>query len=156
MAHQTLLSGRNRRWPQILIELGSGNLNFNLESTTTLLSLLALQVGQPHEGDPLGAVHRIFKDLSFCQRLLDQPDQHLDIISPNYRETYYMETIITLILRVSFLGVGVSVESAKLLKKARSISYKWLTVLRLEIQSATDAETSRRCSHYAFCCALLC
>lgn len=156
MAFQTLLSGRARRWIQILVELGSTNLNFGTESTTLLMGLLTLQVGPSHEADPLGTIHRIFKDVTFCQRLLDQLDQRLDTISSNYRETNCMETIITLTLRLSSLAVAVSSESVKLLEKARITTFKWLTVLRSEIQVATDADTSRRCSRFAFWSALLC
>lgn len=89
MAYQALFSGKTRRWPQILIELGSSSLNFGTEATTLLISMLALQVGPqmgPNETDPLGAVHRVFRDKSFCLRLLDQLEQRLDGISSNWRE----------------------------------------------------------------------
>ena len=156
MAFQTLLSGRNRRWMQILVELGSTNINFSTESATLLMGMLALQVGPSYKDNPLGAVHLIFEDATFCQRLLDQLAQRLDTISTNYRETSCMETIITLLLRLSFLAVSVAAESIELLEKARLATYKWLTVLRSDIYEATDAEVSRRCSRYALWSALLC
>ena len=156
MAFQTLLSGRARRWTQILVELGSTNINFGTESTSILMGLLALQAGPSYGDNPLGTVHKIFEDTTFCQRLLDQLGQRLDTISSNYRETNCMETIITLILRLSSLAVSVSAESIELLERARVATFKWLTILRSEIYVATDAETSRRCSRYALWSALLC
>ena len=156
MAFQTLLSGRARRWIQILVELGSTNINFGTESTTILMGLLALQVGPSSEHNPLGIIHEILEDSTFCQRLLDQLRQRLDTISSNYRETNCMETIITLVLRLSSLAPSVSAESIELLERARVATFTWLTILRSEIYVATDAETSRRCSRYALWSALLC
>lgn len=57
MAFQSLLSGKSRRWLQILVELGSTNLNFSAEATTFLISQLALETGPPDHNRPLGVVH---------------------------------------------------------------------------------------------------
>lgn len=156
MSFQTLFSGQSRRWPQILVELGSSNLNFSTEATTTLMTLLALQIGPGGRRDPLGAVHGVFRDEAFSKRLVDQLDQRLDGISSNWRETNCMETSITIAHRLFELGDSVSADSIKLLEKARAITSNWISALRSEIQTATDAETSRRCSRYAFRAALLC
>jgi hypothetical protein len=88
MAFQTLISGKNCRWIQMLIELGSSNMNFSTETTAFLISTLALQVGPSYESDALGTVHRIFRDKSFCNRLLEQVDQRLDGISSNVRKSF--------------------------------------------------------------------
>lgn len=157
MAFQELMSGKNRRWPQILLELGSTNLNFSTEPVVMLINFLALQFGPSSGNDPLGAVHEVFKYKMFCDRLLDLVDQRLHNISSNYRETNSMELIITLSLRSSSLGDASSRSlAARVLEKARSATVKWITVLRSEIQTATDAEISRRLSRYAFWAALLC
>lgn len=156
MAFQTLASGKTRRWPQIVMELGSSNVNFSTEATTILMSVLALQVGPPHESDPLGPMHRIFRDKSFSERLLEQVDLRLDAISSNWRETNCMETLITFIIKLNFLGVGAYQNAGKLLEKARSTTFKWISVLRLEVQAATDPETFQRCSRYSLLATLLC
>jgi hypothetical protein len=156
MSFQTLFSGKSRRWPQILVELGSSNVNFSTEATTTLMSLLALQVGPGDKEDSLGAIHGVFRDEAFCERLVDQLDQRLDGISSNWRETNCMETLITVAHRLFELGDSVCADAIKLLEKARAITSNWISALRLEIQTAADAETSRRCSRYAFWAALLC
>jgi hypothetical protein len=83
MSFQTLFSGKSRRWPQILVELGSSNLNFSTEATTTLMTFLALQIGLGDKEDPLGVVHGVFRDEAFCKRLVGQLDQRLDGISSN-------------------------------------------------------------------------
>ncbi|KAF4632731.1 hypothetical protein G7Y89_g5393 [Cudoniella acicularis] len=156
LAYQTLFSGKARRWPQILIELGSSHLNFSTEATTRLIWHLALQVGPTFQNNPLGLVHTVFEDLSFCERLLEQLSQRLDSICTNFRETNCMETILTLTLRLINFGSRISMESTRLLEKARAITFTWITALRTEIQTATDAESSRKLSSYAFSAALLC
>ena len=156
MSFQNLLSGYSRRWPQILVELGSSNLNFSTEATTMLITLLALQAGPTDKNDPLGAVHGIFRDKSFCTRLIHQIDQRLDNISSNWRETSCMETMIIIANRLFELADSVSADAVNLLEKARSITSNWISTLRLEIQNAMDEETSQRCSRYAFWASLLC
>ena len=158
MAYQALFSGKNRRWPSILIELGSSNLNFSTEATTLLISQLALQAGPAYNADPLRAIHIVFRDESFCRRLMEQLDERLDGISSNWREIYCMEMLVTLMLRLCFIGSRPNIisETFKLLEKARAITFKWLSLLRLEIHRATDAGASRRCSRYALWAALLC
>jgi hypothetical protein len=43
--YQKLLAGKFRRWPKILVELGSSNLDFSSEDTTLTLTQLAVQAG---------------------------------------------------------------------------------------------------------------
>jgi hypothetical protein len=42
ISFQTLFSGKSRQWPQILVKLGSSNLNFSTEAIITLMTFLAL------------------------------------------------------------------------------------------------------------------
>jgi hypothetical protein len=157
VAYQALFSGRSRRWPLMLIELGSSNLNFSTEAVTLLMNQLALQAGPVDKLDPLRAVHRIFRQEAFCKRLMEQIGQRLDVISFNWRETNCMEMLLTLILRLCYIAPEPIVhEALKILEKARTATFKWISQLRLEIHRATDAVSSRRCSRYAFWAALLC
>jgi len=157
MAYQSLFSGKSRRWPLMLIELGSSNLNFSTEAVTLLMAQLALQAGPAYERDPLRAIHRIFRQESFGKRLMEQIGQRLDVISLNWRETNCMEMLLTLILRLCYVASKPVVgEALTLLDKARAATLKWTSQLRMEIHRATDASTSRRCSRYAFWAALLC
>lgn len=150
VAYQALFSGKSRRWPQILIELGASNLNFSTEATALLICHLALQVGPAPDGSHLGLVHNFFDDEIFCLKLLDQLTQRLESITSNWRETNCMEAIITLILRLASLGKGSREESKQLLARARVVTFQWITLLRLEIEKATDTQTSRILSQVSY------
>lgn len=157
MAYQALFSGKTRRWPTLLVEIGSTNLNFSTEATTLLISHLAVQAGPGCE-DPLRVIHGVFRDESFCKRLLEQLGQRLDGISSNWRETYCMEMLVTLILRLWSIASRPSIvsEAIELLERCRSIMFNWISVLRAEIHRATSASISQRCSRYTFWAALIC
>lgn len=157
MAFQALSSGKNRRWPSLLVEIGSSNLNFSTEATALLISQLAVQAGPGCE-DPLRVIHGVFRDESFCKRLMEQLGQRLDAISSNWRETYCMEMLVTLILRLWSLTPWPSIvsEASKLLERSRTVTFKWISVLRVEIHRATSASISQRCSSYIFWAALIC
>ena len=158
MAYQSLFSGKSRRWPSVLIELSSSSLNFSIQATTLLITQLALQVGPAYGTDPLRAIHMVFRDEPFCKKLMEQLDERLDVISPNWRETNCMDMLVTLILRLRSIAPGPTIitEAVKLLDKARAITLKWISLLRFEIYRATEADTSRRYSRYALWAALLC
>ena len=68
-----------------------------------------------------------------------------------------MEMLVTLILRLySVASESTLVSNAiNLLKKACTISFKWISLLRVEIHGAADADISQRCSRYSFWAALL-
>ncbi|TVY49278.1 hypothetical protein LOCC1_G002062 [Lachnellula occidentalis] len=142
MAYQALFSGKTRRWPQILMELGASNLNFSTEATALLLCHLALQIGPSLDDNHLGSVHTFFNDEIFCTNLLKQLSLRLDGISSNWRETNCMEAIITLTIRLNLLGTGSKSASQQLLEKVRDVTFKWTTELRSEVRAATNLQTS--------------
>lgn len=158
MSYQSLLSGKTRRWPAMLVELGSSNLNFSSEAVSALISHLAIQAGPSYSDDFLRTTHRVFLDKSFCERLIEQLEIRLDTISSNFREIYCMDLLITLILRMHSLADDLTIitEGLRLLERAQDITHKWISLLRKEIHKATDAATNRRCSQYAFMAAILC
>jgi Protein of unknown function (DUF3638) len=157
MAYQALFSGKTRRWPSMLMELGSSNLNFSAEATMLLFRHLSSQAGPYHPNDHLRLIHVVFRDNVFCKSLLEQVRQRLDGISSNWRETHCMELLLTLILRLWSLGSSSTIrEAAKLLENARAVLLKWIRALRNEVYNATDVETVERSARYAFWAALLC
>jgi len=88
---------------------------------------------------------------------MEQLGNRLHSISSNWREISCMEMLLTLILRLCSLASECTIaESHNLLEKARATTLLWTSQLRSEIQSATTAENSRRCSQYVFRSALLC
>ncbi|TAQ88566.1 hypothetical protein B7494_g3109 [Chlorociboria aeruginascens] len=158
MAFQSLFSGKIRRWPTLIVELGSANLNFSSEAVVSKVSQLALQAGPPLHGDPLRAIHVVFRDVSFCKRLLEQVNNRLDGVSSNWRETNAMEMFILLALRLCHISPEENIvrEAIILLEKARSITLKWMHMLEEEMKSTNNVDASLRCSQYAFYSALLC
>jgi hypothetical protein len=105
-ACQKLLGGYRRRWPSILVELGSINLNMSSEETTRLICELAVQAGPREDGnkqkveqrkqqrqqqqqkqqghDEWRTVHAVFREEpAFVERLLEQIERRLGHISSN-------------------------------------------------------------------------
>lgn len=157
LAYQSLVSGMTRRWPCVLVELGSSNLNFSSEDTMHVITQLAVQAGPQKGGELLRDTHSIFKEKHFRHRLAEQLDNRLRSIKPSWRETYCMEIIITLALRLFTLTTGEDREPAqRLLKTSRAMTLEWISRLRPELQSATEKDVADRTAMYAFQAALLC
>ncbi|KAH0566486.1 hypothetical protein GP486_000104 [Trichoglossum hirsutum] len=157
-AYQRLLSGKDRRWLTMLVELGASNLNFSTEDTMHVFCQLAIQAGPAQdETDALRDTHFVFRDPSFCERLTEQIDNRLRNITSNWRETHCMEMLITLSLRLFSLTSGPLCQAAeRLLKAARDITLQWVTRLRIEIRNAEEADVAQRAAMYGFWAALLC
>ncbi|CAL3972318.1 unnamed protein product [Diplocarpon coronariae] len=156
MSFQALMAGKARRWPQILVELGSSNINFSTEASVALIRFLALQVGADNGSGYLGVIHGIFIDPVFCKKLLAMLNQRLDAIASNWRDANCMESLITIGLRLLDFGSGVAQSTIEFIMKARKIAVTWISSLQAVIQDTHDAITARRCSQYAFSAALLC
>src|SRR5204863_5921675 len=142
-------------WANILVELGSSNLNFSKEITAFLIGQIACHVGPGFGANPLRKVHQTFLEDAFCTELVDQISERLKTISSNWRENNAMELLVTLILRLVSL-VPQSSSAIELLEQARLITLRWIRHLRQEIHSAKDADSSRTYSRYALWAALLC
>ncbi|EEP77435.1 predicted protein [Uncinocarpus reesii 1704] len=156
MAYKSLFSGNTRRWPAILVELGSANLNLSSEATTSLISQLAVQAGSADERDHLRTAHKIFRDMSFCCRLMEQVSQRLDNIASNWREVHCMDMLLTLILRLCALAPrSLHRRTINLLGISKSILLKWIVQLRNEVHQSTDAAAAERFAGYSFWAALL-
>ncbi|CAJ2504457.1 Uu.00g118510.m01.CDS01 [Anthostomella pinea] len=167
MAVQGLLSGKCRRWINILRELGSSNINLSTESAVLLMSHLALQCGPwtPSEAEGahyLGVVHSVFRDAPFCKAMLQQLTQKLENIAFNWRETHLMEIIILLILRLVTLlrpfdeMNDLSFDALRVLARAREITLGWVRMLRKETYSTSDSSMAQNCQSYLLWAALLC
>ncbi|KAL4806252.1 hypothetical protein BDV18DRAFT_160319 [Aspergillus unguis] len=156
-AHQDLVAGKNRRWLSILAELGSSNVNLSLQDTMMLFHRLVLQVGPRLENESMRAVHVILKDFRLCSRLAEQISRHLESIATNWRETTYMETLLTLSLRLFLIGhLQTRATAKKLLLRIRQITKKWVIILQDETRNTEDVNQSDRAARYRFLSALLC
>lgn len=157
MAYQSLFSGKTRRLTQLLVELGSQNLNFSTEAALVIVSRLILEAGPAYGNDPLRLIHRSFQDIDFCHRLVELLDQRLENISSNWREHLALETILTIILRLTEISPStIQGQALELLEKVRMTTSKWLYRLREDMKKATDADTIQRCMRYALWAAILC
>jgi hypothetical protein len=163
MAFQSLLSGKRRRWVSILMELGSSNMNLATEAAVNLLSHLALQVGPPDANNELlGTVHGIFRDPSFGMALLQQLNQRLYTISSNWRETYLMETIVTIVACVVTRTLPytetnyIANQAIETLCKAREFTLEWTRTLRMEMGNISEPSAAQSCQGYMLSAALLC
>ncbi|RYO94253.1 hypothetical protein DL763_004139 [Monosporascus cannonballus] len=118
----------------------------------------------PHDDadELLGTVHTIFRDPSFCTVLLQQLGEKLDAIFSNWRETYLMEIVMTLVMRVVTLTVpyhemaDITTRALDILARARAYTIQWVRELRQEIYTISDPDSARNCQIYMLWAALLC
>ncbi|VCU38949.1 Bgt-278 [Blumeria graminis f. sp. tritici] len=132
---QTLHLGYEHRWPHMLIELGSSNINLSTEAASSVINLLALQAGPYSKTDIRGGVHKIFSNQNFCKRLLELISTRLRNISSKLKakEIYCMDTLITLSLRLyEFAASEYRRESLELIELAREITWEWHTKSKYE------------------------
>ncbi|KAF2149050.1 hypothetical protein K461DRAFT_324482 [Myriangium duriaei CBS 260.36] len=156
-AFQKLLSGGYRRWLNILMELGSANLNFSKEDTMLMISQLAVQAGPDHEDHSPSALrvcHNIFEDEQFVQRLVQQIDNRLEGVRTNWAELYCMELLICLSLRVSELRHEVI--ARRLVEKARTIVFNWMEHFLHDLNEAPDSTSWQKCAQNVSWTAMLC
>ncbi|KAL7945220.1 hypothetical protein V8C42DRAFT_358211 [Trichoderma barbatum] len=158
--YQKLLSGKSRRWLNILVELGSYNLNFSNEDTTLLVSQLAIQAGPRLENDTgvLRSIHAVMKEQEFVSSLIQQIKNRLASIHSNWRETNCMELLINLSLRLCSLlsDREMHCQSANLLISARAATLEWISQLQTESRKTQDGAVASRMATYGLKAALLC
>ncbi|KAI0555746.1 hypothetical protein F4679DRAFT_3841 [Xylaria curta] len=153
-SYQKLISGKRRRWPNILVEMSSSNLNLSDENTTRVMCQLALQAGPRIPGEPLRAVHEVFKYSVFTTRLTKILEQMIESIRTNWREHNIMQLVVTLALRLYSLSVetlGIAV-----LGTARKCLLEWISELRKKLHDTTDSAAAQRYATYGIYAALLC
>ncbi|KXX73436.1 hypothetical protein MMYC01_210194 [Madurella mycetomatis] len=158
LALQRLFSGRCRRWMTVLAELGSANLNFSSEDTMLVIGQLAIQAGpaRQHKG-MLRDVHVIFNDTAFCAALTQQIRRRLQTIYTNWRESYCMEVLIALSLRLFHLATPGDRSAAEdLIKMVRGATLAWITRTREDLWKCTEGAAAEAIAKYGFWASLLC
>ncbi|KAF9870445.1 hypothetical protein CkaCkLH20_12112 [Colletotrichum karsti] len=187
LAMQTLMCGKSQRWIALLTELGSTNLNFSSEVTMLVVSHLATlsgpmdddnssstnndtgvrgenlcraaYAGGRNNKDVLRKVHKIFRDQCFCDKLVEQLSTRLNSMEANWRETYLMDVVITILLRTHTLTAtnpNASLKALEALIRAREVCLRWVEMLRAETYKSSDTEVAKRCQQYALWAAILC
>ncbi|KAH9875702.1 hypothetical protein IAQ61_003166 [Plenodomus lingam] len=127
-AWQGLFVGVHSRWPDLLRELGSTNLNFSSTSTCVLVLRLVSQQGPASTcGDGYTDVHDALLDETLCTKLFDQIRYRLEAIQRNWREPVQMNLLITILLRVVALTQSEVIRKVgeDLLAYARQITNNW-------------------------------
>lgn len=153
-AYQKLISGKRRRWPNILVEMSSSNLNLSDENTTRVICQLALQAGPRLPDQSLRAIHEVFKYPAFTTRLTKTLEYMLESIRTNWREHNIMQLVITLALRLYFLSAGSL--GITVLATARKYLLEWISDLRKKLHDTTDGAVAQRYATYGVYAALLC
>lgn len=157
-AFQRAVSGRGRRWPVLLVELASSNMNLSSEATNALLNRLALQAGPAVlEKGLLREAHSAFLDPAFCERLQERLNILLDALTPNWREAHCMGSVVVLSLRLyHFCPERLRSKAKDLLLRIRAVTTTWMTKLRQEIRSTANGEAAEKAATLAFWAALNC
>lgn len=151
-AYQRLLFGSSQRWVNILVELGSANLNFSNEDTVQMLAELAVRAGpqsqRPHR---LREAFKTFEDSAFCEQLAEQIRNRLATIKSNWREGNSVTLL--LVLSECLLEFGDSTAGRELIMSIRNITLDWIRRLRHDPFNAADTSAN---AGYAFMAAILC
>lgn len=159
-AYQAAISGSYRRWPIMLLELGSSNLNPSSHLTRQLFTRLVLQSGPANsdsELEFLGVVHSIFHDIEFCERLENQIRLRLNSLDINRTDLECMSIVIALSLRLHHLcPSSFRHKAARLLATIRELMSLWITKLREELRSADTGEAACKAASNAVWAAMLC
>jgi len=153
-AFQKILSSGRRRWPNLLVEMCSSNLNLSNESTVHAICQLAVQAGARLSGEPLRVPHEIFKYPVFTRRLTETLDNLLDSIRANWREHNIMQLVVMLALRLNSLSPSSACNAT--LSTARKCLVQWIIQLREKTHRAKDAAETQRLATYGLYAALLC
>ncbi|KAF2832658.1 hypothetical protein CC86DRAFT_92549 [Ophiobolus disseminans] len=153
IAWQGILIGTHLRWPNLLLELGSTNLNFSSESTWAVVTKLCQQAGPASSKDTLRDVHSVFNDNNFCIKLLQQVDYRLETIRRNWREPIQFDTLLTVLFKVKALSSRARIQTmaGDMLAKARLIAQGWYRNLEMANEQAESGP-----SVFAIWAAVLC
>lgn len=158
-ACQKLLFGSSQRWINILVELGSANLNFSNADTVRMLTDLAVRAG-PVSGesghpDTLRGAFKVFEDPAFCEQLAEQIRNRLNTVKLNWREIKCMSLLI--VLSDCLWNFGRVSAGEKLIMTIRETTLDWIRRLRQEsCNKDSNATGTSAIAHYAFMAAILC
>ncbi|CAJ2499840.1 Uu.00g026930.m01.CDS01 [Anthostomella pinea] len=155
-AFQKLFAGKERRWPNILVEMGSSNLNSSSEDTMRMLCELAVQACPRSSDYKFRIVHAVFEKPAIVKRLVELIKTRLCAISSNWREHNCMELLLTLSLRLFTLSSFSKKEAGYLIRDARDATLNWIARLREEARIAVDGDAAHRTAMYGLYAALLC
>ena len=158
LSFQSLFSRPACRWPTIIVELGSSNLNFSNEVCSNLISTLVSLAGPSDlEDSVLRIAHQELSQVTFCEQILAQIAMKLRSIETSWRETHCMSMLVSLLLRLLVLcPTSIASKALVLLETARSHLIMWMKTLLVEFRQSTNLDAIRTCSEYTLWSALIC
>ncbi|KAK9425871.1 hypothetical protein SUNI508_12849 [Seiridium unicorne] len=158
MSLQQLISSNTVRWPLILRELESSNLDFKNEETVFMISQLATQAGAANQCESsLGDLHFVFQDPCFCSQLATVIKGRLDSIELRYYEAPYMDLLLTLCINLADLPLNDDQNLATpIMKRIRVITLQWIQTIRTELQDCSDCKAAESKAQYGLWAALIC
>lgn len=158
LSFQSLFSRPACRWPMIIVELGSSNINFSNEVCSNLLSTLVSLAGPSDlEDNVLRIAHQELSEITFCEQILAQITIRLRSIETNWRETHCMSMLVNLLLRLLVLcPISIAPKALVLLGTARSHLIIWMKALLAESKQSTNIDAISICSEYTLWSALIC
>ena len=136
-AFAALRSGPRLQWLNIARELATRVLTFHQEDVYALVAQAAWQIGPLVSGER--EWHVELRDANFGRRLLQELEDLLSSIEPNWQESVSAKTIIMLTRRLLASAPDSDVESRayKLLLTARQITFKWVNQLMEKLRQST-------------------
>lgn len=155
---QQLLSSLSLRWPLVLRELDSPNLDFKNEETILMIGQLASQAGSAnHCQSTLGDLHFTLLDSSFCHQILLSIEKRLDNIELRYHEAPCLALLLTLTTQLLELAPVDNQGSAmRINQKIRDTTLRWTQDIRTELQDCKDSVTAESKARYRLWAALIC
>ncbi|KAI0253215.1 hypothetical protein BJV78DRAFT_1302727 [Lactifluus subvellereus] len=154
MAFSGLRSGGLLQWLNIIREIASSSLSFRREEVHTLITQAALQLGPLSDG--VREWHEDLGHLDFGMTLLRELDSHLEKIEANWLEEVTIRTIVLVISRLlaATSHPDVCKRAYILLRRARSVTYKWVGQLNSKLDPTQDEPEESRTELRRKLCAL--
>ncbi|KAK8167917.1 hypothetical protein BKA80DRAFT_216002 [Phyllosticta citrichinensis] len=144
IAFASLRAGERTQMLNVLRELGSADLTFGAEAVHILIRQTVIQAGQRGKGVRRVA-HEVFRDTTFCDRLLDLLHDHLEAIKGNWKEQHRLATLALLGLRVLSLTTASAVveRAAQLLRSIRRVALVWSRQVSSKLPSCSNEGSAK-------------
>jgi hypothetical protein len=144
LAFGHLRAGHRLQWQNIARNLVNGELTFNREEVSALITQAAWQVG-PDSSSLLSVAkdsHTCLEDVSFCMDTLQALERALTLIEKNWQGATALRTFSILVARILSLSPNdqVHLMCFKLLQQARQTSLEWTRALSKKLCDCENEE----------------
>lgn len=129
------------QWQNILVQIASPSVDFNMQATLFVVMQCILQTGpRSGDGDVRRSGHGILTDVQFANALLDNLNESLRRIEMNWKSFHALCIFVSIARRLLSLTSASAVElrSLEILALFRDTAMKWVHDLQEKVQGATD------------------